>query len=160
MRRYLLLLFICLIPYGYGAEKKPSLLTFGIGVFEIVRHNRHMTLEYRIEYKPSLEWYTIRPVIGFLLTMKGSTYLYGGLSFDWLIKDRLIFSPNFSAGWYSPGGGKNLRYPLEFRSGIDVGWCFDGGTRLGFSFFHISNASLGKKNPGEESLELFYSIPL
>ena len=140
--------------------RDPALLSFGAGVFEIVRHNRHETAEFRAEYKSSLNWYTVRPQIGFLLTIKGSTYLCGGFGLDWVIKDRLVFSPNFAAGWYRPGGGKDLGYALEFRSGVECAWQFKSKARLGLFFYHLSNASLGRKNPGEESLEVFFSIPI
>jgi len=159
--RQLLLGFFYVLSFAsLQGKEKPDLLSFGVGAFEVVRHNHNMTAEFRIEYKPSLEWYTIRPALGFMMTVKGSTYLYGGFGFDWVIKDRLLFSPNFAVGWYRAGGGKNLGFPLEFRSGVEMGWCLKNGTRLGALFYHLSNASLGSRNPGEESLEFFYSVPL
>ncbi len=113
-----------------------------------------------MEYKPSFEWYTFRPLIGFMFTINGSTYLYAGGGFEWIGKNRFVFSPNFAAGWYRKGGGKDLHFPLEFRSGVELAWQFRSFTRVGAHFYHISNASLGKKNPGEESLVFFISIPI
>ena len=140
--------------------KEPSLLTFGGGVFEIVRHNRHETGEFKVEYRPSSVWYTFRPTLGFLFTLNGSTYLYGGFGFEWILKRHLLFSPNFALGWYAPGGGKNLGFPLEFRSGVEMAWIFPNKNRFGAGFYHISNASLGNKNPGVECLDLFFSISI
>ncbi len=157
MRFLTFFLFLPLI--GFAQVAKPPLLELSGGVFEIVRHNRHMTGEFVIEYKFSCEWYTIRPIVGFMVTCKNSTYLYTGLAFDWILGGHLLLSPDFAAGWYSPNGGKNLGFPLEFRSGINLGWVFNSGYRVGSHFYHISNASLGHKNPGEESLDLFLAIP-
>ena len=46
---------------------------------------------------------------------------------------------------------RDLGYELEFRSGIEIGYVFCNKSRLGVHFYHISNASLGRKNPGEEA---------
>jgi hypothetical protein len=68
---------------------------------------------------------------------------------------RLSFAP----GYYRAGGGKDLGYPLEFRSGIELGWRFHEG-RVGVELYHLSNASLARHNPGEESLVLTLALPL
>lgn len=140
--------------------QEPDLISLGAGVFEIVRHNKNMTADFRIEYESHLSWHKIRPIVGLMGTAKGSSYLYAGFGIDWIIKDRLVFSPNFAAGWYRAGGGKDLGFPLEFRSGIVLAWRFKNASRIGAHFYHISNASLGYKNPGEESLDFFFAIPI
>ena len=88
----------------------------------------------------------------------GSTYLYGGINFDLLFWDHLLIAPGFAAGWYNQGSGKDLGYPVEFRSGIELSYQFDDWRRLGIHFYHLSNASIGHRNPGEESLDVYYSI--
>ncbi|MEN9654968.1 MAG: hypothetical protein RL235_1080 [Chlamydiota bacterium] len=93
-------------------------------------------------------------------TAFGSGYLYAGLNFDFLLGGRLAFAPGFAAGYYWAGSGKNLGYPIEFRSGIELAWQFADAERIGVHFYHLSNASIGKRNPGEESLVLFYDIPV
>ncbi len=93
---------------GSDFATSSSLLSFGAGIFEIARRNRHRTAEFCVEYKSNLNWHTIRPVIGSLATARGSTYLYGGFAFDWVIKDRLVLAPGFAAGWYRKGGGKKF----------------------------------------------------
>lgn len=139
--------------------EEPSLLSFGGGIFEVVRNNSNQTAEFRLEYKPGVSWYTLRPLVGFMMTIRGATYLYAGAGFDWVYK-MLFFSPNFAAGWYNKGGGKDLGYPLEFRSGVEGGFRFPNCSRIGAHFYHISNASIGHKNPGEESLVFFFAVPL
>lgn len=155
MRILLLLLF----PVVIFSSQKPSLVSLGAGVFDFHR-DKYRTAEFRVEYKWGCEFYTARPMVGVMATAEGSFYLYSGFGLDWVLKDRIFISPNFAAGYYNKGGGKDLYFPLEFRSGIEVGLVFCNQSRLGVHFYHISNASLGKRNPGEESLVLFYSIPI
>lgn len=93
-------------------------------------------------------------------TARGSGYLYAGLNFDLLIQERLVLSPGFAAGYYWQGGGKDLGFPLEFRTGVELSYVFADQYRLGVHFYHLSNASLGRRNPGEESFVFFYDIPI
>jgi lipid A 3-O-deacylase len=144
----------------------PDWLTFGAGFYDLMRP-RHRTGEFEIEYKfhvrrfgspiPSLEFL---PLVGLMANVQRGGYLYAGLNFDFVFFNHLQFAPGFAAGYYWPGKGKNLGYPLEFRSGVELGWQFSDFRRLGIHFYHLSNASLGKKNPGEESLVFYYDIPL
>ena len=144
----------------------PSLVSFSGGIFDLLRE-RWRTGEFSMEFQPHFRCLTspldcleFRPVAGIMATARGSTYLYGGINFDLLFWDHILFAPGFAAGWYASGSGKNLGYPLEFRSGIELSWQFDDWRRLGIHFYHLSNASIGHRNPGEESLDIYYSIPI
>jgi hypothetical protein len=72
----------------------------------------------------------------------------------------LVLTPSFGAGLYADGGGKELGHAVEFRSQIEIAYRFDNRARLGLAFSHISNASIGDKNPGVEVLNVYYSLPL
>ena len=63
----------------------------------------------------------------------------------------LTITPSFAPGYYNYGDGKDLGYPLEFKSEIQVTFDLSKTTHLGMSYNHISNASLGTKNPGANS---------
>lgn len=99
-----------------------------------------------------------------MATAEGSHFIYGGFGFEWFIKNRFFFSPNFALGYYGKGGGKDLGFEIEFRSGVEVGVRFSNRSRLGVHFYHMSNARKlfhwSRKNPGEESLVLFFSFPI
>ncbi len=94
-----------------------------------------------------------------MVTTDGSFYVCAGLVFDFSF-GRVVVTPSLAAGWYLPGGGKDLGFPLEFRSQLEAGYRFKNGTRLGVAFSHLSNASIGKTNPGEQSLVLVYQPSL
>lgn len=157
-------LFLSFFSCLYGITRPGDSFSVATGAYDFIRE-KWRTWEFLMEYKFHIKWspmrqLELRPLVGIMATVKGSTYLYAGLNFDLLFCDHLLVSPGFAAGYYRKGGGKDLGYPLEFRSGIELGWQFEGGYRLGIHFYHLSNASIGRKNPGEESLVLFYDIPI
>lgn len=148
-----------------GAQP-PDLISFATGVFDLWRE-KSRTWEFEMEYKFHLKclkspnrYLNFRPLVGLMANARGSIYLYAGLNFDLLFFDHLLFAPGFAAGYYGRGDGKDLGYPIEFRSGVELAWQFNDWHRLGIHFYHLSNASIGRRNPGEESLVLYYDIPL
>lgn len=148
------------------AEPPPDYLSFATGVYNLLQ-DRWRTWELDIEYKFHVKWLpqpnphlVFRPLVGALATMRGTVYVYLGINFDILLGKYIVLSPGFAAGYFNKGQGRDLGYPLEFRSGVELAWIFPDLSRLGVHFYHLSNASIGRRNPGEESLVLFYDIPL
>ena len=66
----------------------------------------------------------------------------------------LIFTPSFAPGLYHEGDGKDLGHILEFKSEVQLSYVTSDRTSLGISYNHVSNASLGDKNPGANSYML------
>ena len=164
--RPLLLLSLTLFSIPLFPTPPADYLSFATGIYNVSRPNKR-SWELEVEYKVHLKWLSspldcleFRPLIGAMSTVQGAGYLYAGINFDLLFFDHLLIAPGFAAGYYWKGNGKNLGYPLEFRSGVELAWQFPDRRRLGIHFYHLSNASLGKTNPGEESLVFFYDIPL
>lgn len=148
----------------YAAKPSDQLSFFG-GVFDIFR-DWHRTFEFGGEYKFYPNWRSpvdflaFRPLLGAMANADLSTYLYGGINFDLSVSDHFVLAPGFAAGWYNKADGKDLGSPLEFRTCLEAAWQFDNFSRLGLRFYHVSNANIGHRNPGEESLVLFYDVPL
>ena len=153
---FLSLFFLIFNSY---AAPKADLIAIGVGAHDVMR-DEYRTAEFRLELKPHWEWATFRPLLGGMVTAKKTFYIYGGFWFDWVIKNRLQVSPSLCAGYFNNGDSKDMGYPLQFRSAIEIGWVLKNEMRLGVQFYHISNASLGHKNPGEESLMFSLSIPI
>ena len=61
------------------------------------------------------------------------------------------FSPSFAIGYYDEGDGKDLGHEIEFKTQIQILFGISSNSELGISYNHISNASLGDKNPGANS---------
>ena len=93
---------------------------------------------------------TLSPVTGFLVTGDASTYLYTGVQAEYNL-GKINLTPSFTPGLYGQGDGKDLGHLVEFKSELQLSFDLFKDSELGFSYNHISNASLGEKNPGANS---------
>jgi|TARA_B100001540_G_scaffold188672_1_gene166393 lipid A 3-O-deacylase len=92
----------------------------------------------------------ISPVTGFFLTENQAAYLYTGIQAHYNLGD-LDFTPSFTPGLYHEGDGKDLGHVIEFKTEVQFSINTSADTKFGFSYNHVSNASLGSKNPGANS---------
>ena len=92
----------------------------------------------------------ISPITGLMITADNAGYIYTGVQAQYRI-GFLNITPSFTPGLYHEGEGKDLGHMLEFKSEVQLSLDLSEGTELGFSYNHISNASLGDKNPGANS---------
>ena len=92
----------------------------------------------------------ISPITGGFITENSAAYIYTG--FEWNVEmGELTFTPSFAPGLYHKGDGKDLGHVLEFKSEVQLSYTLSNDTRIGISYNHVSNASLGDKNPGANS---------
>ena len=92
----------------------------------------------------------ISPITGGFITENSAVYIYTG--FEWNVDmGALTFTPSFAPGLYHEGDGKDLGHVLEFKSEIQFSYELSNDTSIGLSYNHLSNASLGDKNPGANS---------
>jgi lipid A 3-O-deacylase len=95
----------------------------------------------------------ISPITGGFITENSAAYIYTG--FEWNVDmGALTFTPSFAPGLYHEGNGKDLGHVLEFKSEIQFSYESSKNSKIGISYNHISNASLGNKNPGANSYML------
>ena len=92
----------------------------------------------------------ISPITGGFLTEKSAFYLYTGAQAEYDL-GLFTITPSFAPGYYNSGDGKDLGSALEFKTEIQMSYDLSNTTHLGMSYNHISNASLGDKNPGANS---------
>ena len=165
-------LWLCLVTISllfskaHSSEPRPEdhhLLYLGSGIFNVVRNKKY--LNFLVEYRAKYGWYRdkhvfIRPLITGSLTNRMGAFIGVGLAFDLFLTPSIVLTPSFAPGVYFKGKSFDLGYPLEFRSAIELSWTNSWGCRFGTMFYHLSNASLGKKNPGAEVLMFFLGIPL
>ena len=93
---------------------------------------------------------TLSPITGLMFTADNTAYIYTGVQAQYKIGN-LNIVPSFTPGYYNQGDGKDLGYPIEFKSELQLSFDVLNNTELGFSYNHLSNASLGDKNPGANS---------
>lgn len=160
------LLFFVFSFLSLNSAPPADYFSVGSGVYNLFQ-DRWRTAEFDLEYKFHLKclkspyhFLEFRPLVGLTTTLKGTVYAYLGINFDLLFYDHLLFAPGFAAGYFYKGQGRDLGYPIEFRSGVELAWQFSDQSRLGIHFYHLSNASIARKNPGEESLVMYYDIPI
>ena len=92
----------------------------------------------------------LSPITGAMITADNASYFYTGVQAEYKIGS-LNITPSFAPGYYSQGDGKDLGHELEFKSEVQVSLDLPKDSQFGFSYNHLSNASLGKKNPGANS---------
>tara|TARA_E500000331_G_scaffold352457_1_gene401096 strand:- start:341 stop:853 length:513 start_codon:yes stop_codon:yes gene_type:complete len=92
----------------------------------------------------------ISPITGVLITADNAGYVYTGIQAQYKLGN-LNITPSFTPGLYHEGDGKDLGHLLEFKSEVQISLDIFKNSELGFSYNHISNASLGDKNPGANS---------
>ena len=91
------------------------------------------------------------PITGGFITENSAAYVYTGVEWNYIISDKLKFIPSFAPGIYHEGDGKDLGHALEFKTEVQLSYSISEDTNFGMSYNHISNASLGDKNPGANS---------
>ena len=92
----------------------------------------------------------LSPITGLLFTSDNAAYIYTGVQAQYSI-GALNIIPSFTPGFYNQGDGKDLGHAIEFKSEIQLSLDLSRDSQFGFSYNHLSNASLGDKNPGANS---------
>jgi lipid A 3-O-deacylase len=95
----------------------------------------------------------VSPITGGFITENSAAYVYTGVEWNYDMGDKIIFTPSFAPGLYHAGDGKDLGHVLEFKTEVQLSYSMSNSTSFGMSYNHVSNASLGDKNPGANSYE-------
>tara|TARA_Y100001970_G_scaffold122150_1_gene151399 strand:- start:212 stop:727 length:516 start_codon:yes stop_codon:yes gene_type:complete len=93
---------------------------------------------------------TLSPVTGAMITADNAAYFYTGIQAQYNL-GKINITPSFTPGIYEQGNGKDLGHLIEFKSEVQISLNLFDNSQLGMSYNHISNASLGDKNPGANS---------
>ena len=158
-KKLLLVFFICLSFFSVNAEenkKDYSENEFNIysGMFDFSDDGKKSTLLGFQHQNEDLNRNTflgnLSPITGALITADAASYLYTGVQAQYKL-GALNITPSFTPGLYFEGDGKDLGHLIEFKSELQFSLDLSNTSELGFSYNHISNASLGDKNPGANS---------
>ena len=95
----------------------------------------------------------VQPVTGAMITADDAIYVYTGYQLNQK-SNSTTFAPSFAIGLYDEGDGKDLGHTIEFKTQIQILFDISSSSEIGISYNHISNASLGDKNPGANSYML------
>ena len=143
-----------------AAADDPAFLTIAAGAWDFNKQDDEGA-EFRLEYRSDHELWKLKPFGVVAGTSTGSFFVGAGVLMDIYFGRRFVVTPSFAPHYYSQGSSdKDLGHALEFRSQLEFAYRFDDRSRLGLSVSHYSNASIGDRNPGVESLMVNYSIPI
>lgn len=137
---------------------EPAFLEGSLGYYDIDRR-RYPAGEGMMVYRLERPFWSFRLFAAALGTSRGSVFAGGGVAYD-VFLGRVTITPSFAPGAYASGSGLDLGYPLEFRSQLEASYRLGSRARVGLAFSHMSNAHLGDRNPGVETLLLNVSVPL
>ena len=150
--------------FSLGSPGGPQRLELGAGAFDVTPNSGHRDSKtdglFRGEYHFGDLLWIISPMVGAEVSTRGSTYVYGGFGFDLNFGPNWVLTPNGAVGYYQRGSGTNLGSTTEFRTGAELDYKFADQSRIGVTVHHISNAGIGKYNPGEQEVMVVYQMPL
>jgi len=150
------LLTLCFINFGSLAEDNSNETELNIftGMFDFSDEKQHAGL-FGLQHQNDELFRKsflgkLSPITGGFITENSAFYLYTGVQAEYEL-GFLTITPSFAPGYYNYGDGKDLGHFLEFKSEVQMSFNVSDTAQLGMSYNHISNASLGKKNPGANS---------
>lgn len=99
-------------------------------------------------------------LVGFSATNTGDVWAGVGSAVETSIANTNLYAQgSFMVGYWNRGYGPVLGFPIEFRTGLEVGYEFDSGIRFGVSYDHRSNAGIGTSNAGVDTAQIRVGIP-
>ena len=159
LHKVLLIVFLGSFILPINADEKKSInknteYSFYTGTFDWSDHGKKSTLIGFQHQNEDLNRDTflgnLSPVTGFLFTADSATYLYTGVEANYKVGN-VNLTPSFTPGLYGAGDGKDLGHIVEFKTEVQFSLNLPGDSEFGLSYNHLSNASLGDKNPGANS---------
>ena len=159
LKKIIIVLMFIILPFSSNSEDKVTNdenTEFNIytGIFDFSDDGKRSTLIGFQHQNENLNRDTflgnLSPITGALITADNAGYIYTGIQAQYKL-GTLNFTPSFTPGIYHEGNGKDLGHLIEFKSELQLSLELSKNSQLGFSYNHISNASLGDKNPGANS---------
>ena len=156
---YIVLVLLSISPYAVNSAENvlnQSNKVFSVysGMFDFSDDGKRSTLIGIQHQNENLNRDTflgnLSPITGALITADNAGYIYTGVQAQYKL-GALNLTPSFTPGLYHEGDGKDLGHLIEFKSELQISLDLSKTSELGFSYNHISNASLGDKNPGANS---------
>ena len=161
MRKFILNILIALMGVSYlsfsnaeDIQSNETELNFFTGMFDFSDHKQKagiIGIQHQNDdlFRESFLG-RLSPITGGFLTENNAFYFYTGVQTEYDL-GLFTITPSFAPGYYNSGDGKDLGHVLEFKSEIQMSLNLSDSTEFGMSYNHISNASLGDKNPGANS---------
>ncbi|MFW2589046.1 acyloxyacyl hydrolase [Sagittula sp. SSi028] len=140
------------------SDTTPRLLVSG---GEVLERNADTMGEVYLRYDLPYKRGPFGEAIGLSVAEGGETWIGFGHTYKMQLGSTPIYGElHAMPGLYFDNGGFDLGGPIEFRSGVEVGWEARNGLRMALSYDHRSNAGIYDENPGIETVAFHVSVPL
>ena len=164
LNKILLTVVLTLFLFSVHADEKDSInnhqYNFYTGNFDFSDHKQKAILFGFQHQNENFERKTFlgnaSPITGGFITENSAAYIYTGVEWNHNMGGKMTLTPSFTPGLYTEGDGKDLGHVVEFKTEIQASYAISEGSSFGLSYNHISNASLGSKNPGANSYMFNY----
>ena len=159
IRPILLVAFLLFFPYQLKSDELKKLpneheINFYSGMFDFSDNGKKSAIigiQHQNENLTRKSFLgTLSPITGAMITADNAAYFYTGIQAQYKI-GAINLTPSFTPGIYEKGDGKDLGHVVEFKSEVQLSLNLFENSQFGMSYNHISNASLGEKNPGANS---------
>ena len=159
IRPILLVAFLLFFPYQLKPDELKKLpneheINFYSGMFDFSDNGKKSAIigmQHQNENLTRKSFLgTLSPITGAMITADNAVYFYTGIQAQYKI-GKINLTPSFTPGIYEKGNGKDLGHVVEFKSEVQLSLNLFENSQFGMSYNHISNASLGEKNPGANS---------
>ena len=159
IRPILLVAFLLFFPYQLKSDELKKLpneheINFYSGMFDFSDNGKKSAIigiQHQNENLTRKSFLgTLSPITGAMITADNAAYFYTGIQAQYKI-GKINLTPSFTPGIYEKGNGKDLGHVVEFKSEVQLSLNLFENSQFGMSYNHISNASLGEKNPGANS---------
>jgi len=149
------------VAHSKQPDKARAYLAFGGGYFDVYRREDGAGY-FHLEFRPKFHVWHLKPMIGTFVTTDGAVAAYFGIGYDLHIGEHIVINLNVAPTLYSAGGGKKLGSFAVLRSGVEVGYRFNDGTRIMASYHHMSHGGLlnHDRNPGTNTAALSVHLPV
>ncbi|SMX50911.1 Lipid A 3-O-deacylase (PagL) [Maliponia aquimaris] len=141
-----------------GRSETTPRLAFSAG--EVLERRAKPATEFYLRYDLGHKMGPFGNAVGLSVGEQGETWVGFGQTYRVTFGNSAFFAElHAMPGLYFDNGGFDLGGPIEFRSGVELGWENQRGWRFGLSYDHRSNAGIYDKNPGIETVQFRVSIP-
>lgn len=113
-----------------------------------------------LEIRLPQHWHGIHPYVSFNLTDDQIWFFGAGLIKHFTLSPLYRLTIGTGPFYYRNEPRRDLGLDLEFYSFAELTRELPRDQRLGLRIGHLSNAGLGRRNPGSETISLIYTRPL
>jgi lipid A 3-O-deacylase len=160
-RRLILTLLVLVLFLGGATAARAGVHSLALwgGKYDAFEADSSNELGAELRFEPlfsgeaPLRW-DLAPAVSVMRTADDATFIHAGFRLDLPLTDRFRLTAQSGAGYYDAGDDKDLGGHLQFRSGLEAAWRLSRRQELGLLLYHLSNAGINSRNPGEESLVL------